>query len=106
MTEGKIKRMSKNKQKKRKSLASSSSDRINVPIASMSFPPDWLQIHAVDEVIRLLCCEWAGFLELVLDEPQAAADHQQQQSGDDDAQSQREDGPCERKQRRCQTDAA
>lgn len=84
--------MSKKKEKK-ESLASSSSDRINVPIASMSFPPDWLQIHAVDEVIGLLCCEWAGFLELVSDEPQTAADHQQQQSGDDDAQSQREDGP-------------
>lgn len=99
-----MKRMSKNKQKK--SLASSSSDRSNVPISSMSISPDWLQIHAVDEVIGLLCCEWAGFLELVSDEPETAADHHQQQGGDYDAQSQRENGPCEMKQQRCQTDAA
>lgn len=67
-------------------------------LASPSLPsPLWLQIHAVDKVIGLLRCEWAGFLELVPDESETTADHHQQQSGDDDAQSQREDGPCGRK---------
>lgn len=58
-----------------------------------------LQVHAVDEVVRLLRVEGAGFLELVTDEPEATANHEQQQSGDDEAQSQRKDGTCWTKHR-------
>lgn len=53
-----------------------------------------LQVHAVDEVVRLLRVEGPGFLQLVADQPQAAANHEQQQSGDDEAQGERKDGAC------------
>lgn len=55
---------------------------------------DWLQVHAVDEVVRLLRVEGPGFLQLVTNEPEATAYHEQQQSGDDEAQSERKDGTC------------
>lgn len=52
---------------------------------------DWLQVHAVDEVIRLLCGEGSSFLQFVTDESEATADHEQQQSSDDQAERQRKD---------------
>lgn len=55
---------------------------------------DWLQVHAVDEVVRLLRVEGPGLLQLVTNEPEATADHEQQQSGDDEAQSERKNGTC------------
>jgi len=58
---------------------------------------DWLQVHAVDEVIRLLCGEGAGFLNLVSNESESTADHEQQQRGDDEAESQRQDRTFRRK---------
>ena len=62
------------------------------------FPPaDWLQVHAVDEVIGLLRGEGSGFLQLVPNESETTADHEQQQGGDDEAESQREDCTWRRK---------
>lgn len=55
-----------------------------------------LQVHAVDEVIGFLCGQGAGFLCPVADESEAAADHEQQQSGDEEAERQRKDGTCNR----------
>lgn len=63
-------------------------------VATRTLGRGWLQVHAVDEVVGLLRVEGAGLLELVTDEPEATANHEQQQSGDDEAQSQREDGTC------------
>lgn len=62
-------------------------------------PPlaDWLQVHAVDEVIWLLCGEGSGFLQLVTNESETTADHEQQQSGDDQAEGQRKDCTYRRK---------
>lgn len=51
----------------------------------------WLQVHAVDEVIGLLRGQGSGFLQLVANEPETTADHEQQQSGDDEAERQRKD---------------
>ena len=53
-----------------------------------------LKVHAVDEVIGLLCGEGAGLLQLVADKAEAAANHKQEQGGDEDAKSQGEDGTC------------
>jgi len=53
-----------------------------------------LQVHAVDEVIGLLRGERAGLLQLVAGEAEAAANHQQEEGGDDEAQSQGQDGTC------------
>lgn len=39
---------------------------------------DWLQVHAVDEVIWLLCGEGSGFLQLVTNKFESTADHEQQ----------------------------
>lgn len=58
-----------------------------------------LQVHAVDEVIRLLSGEGAGLLQLVADQPQTAANHEQQQSRDDQAQNQWQDRTCRGEER-------
>lgn len=58
---------------------------------------DWLQVHAVYEIIGLLCGEGPGFLQLVTDKLETTADHEQQQSGDDEAESQRKDRTYRRK---------
>lgn len=58
---------------------------------SVHVPAMLLQVHAVDEIIRLLCGEGAGLLQLVADQPQTAANHEQQQSRDDQAQNQWQD---------------
>lgn len=63
----------------------------------MCFPADWLQVHAIDEVIGLLRGEWSGFLQLVTHKSESTADHEQQEGGDDQAENQRKDCTCRRK---------
>lgn len=70
----------------KKVLRQAPGDHINVPVSQITPRPDWLQVHAIDEVIRFLCCEGAGFLELVTNKSETTADHEQQQSGNDNAQ--------------------
>lgn len=49
---------------------------------------DWLQVHAVDEVIRFLCGEGPGLPYLVTNQSDTAADdeEEQQKGGDDESQ--------------------
>lgn len=54
---------------------------------------DWqvavlLQIHAIDEVIRLFCGERQSFLQSATYKPEPAAHHQYEQNADDQTQSQ------------------
>lgn len=52
---------------------------------------DGLQVHAVDEVIRLLRGEGSCLLQPVSNKSEATANHEQQHSSDDEAESQRKD---------------
>lgn len=53
---------------------------------------DQLQVHAIYEVIWLLGGEGSRLLQLVTNKSETTANHQQQQSGDDQAECQRKDG--------------
>lgn len=44
---------------------------------------DWLQVHAIDEVIWLLRGEGSRLLKLVTDKSETTANHEQEQSSDD-----------------------
>lgn len=50
-----------------------------------------LQVHAVDEVIWLLCGEGSSFLQLVTNKSETTADHEQQESSDDQTKCKRKD---------------